>query len=591
MSGRIPQNFIDDLLGRVDIVELIDSYVPLKKQGREYVACCPFHGEKTPSFTVSPTKQFYHCFGCGAHGTALGFLMAYDHLHYIEAIEALAQKLGLEVPREGQDRPSVNYADDYDLLAQASEFYQKALRSHPRAIEYLKARGLSGQIAKDFGLGYAPAAWDPLTRHLRSHVSLERLVDTGLIIRTDEGRHYDRFRNRIMFPIRDRRGRVIGFGGRVLDDSSPKYLNSPETPLFHKGRSLYGWYESRKVSADLHSVVVVEGYMDVVALAQHDVKNAVATLGTATTREHIQQLYRTVSEIVFCFDGDRAGREAAWRAVQNLLPEYRDGLEARLVFLPEGEDPDSLVRKEGSDGWHQTIGKAMRLDQYLLSRFLDNQNLSGASGRARLVEHTKPILEKLADGVFKERLLDEIAKLAKLSVDRLFAPRVSVPETSRHRPDKFQIHRNPVRMAIAVLLNRPALATQVTFLNRLKTLRLPGISLLVEIIEIIQSEPHLNAAAVIERFRNSENHQHLLKLMKWKPPQAENGGLGQLFDDVMGWLEKRCYEQRAEELLSKERVKGLSSHEKDELQHLLSLLKRSAGINGQGVPVTSGAKV
>ncbi len=359
MAGLIPQSFIDDLMNRIDIVEVIDGRVPLKKTGREYTACCPFHNEKTPSFTVSPTKQFYHCFGCGAHGTAIGFLMEYEHLSFPESVEELARLAGVPMEYEGPspNEPVRRKKDEslYDLLAKVDQYYRQQLRQHPqsrRAVDYLKQRGVSGEIAAEFGLGFAPPGWDNLERQLGQSAEVrEKLVSTGMLIKKDSGGSYDRFRDRIMFPIRDRRGRTIAFGGRILPDNQEKgdkppakYLNSPETPLFHKGQELYGLYEARQALRDITRLMVVEGYMDVVALAQYGIRYAVATLGTATTEEHLHKLFRLTPEIVFCFDGDRAGREAAWRALNNALPVMREGRQIRFMFLPDGEDPDSYVR-------------------------------------------------------------------------------------------------------------------------------------------------------------------------------------------------------------------------------------------------------
>ena len=566
MPGRIPPKFIDELITRVDIVELIDGYVPLKRKGREYVACCPFHGEKTPSFTVSPQKQFYHCFGCGAHGTAIGFLMEYDHLNYVEAIETLAHSLNLEVPREGASVPADHTADDYELLAKAAEFYQQELRHHPPAIDYLKGRGLTGKIAVDYILGYAPAPWDRLKRQLQALTSLDQLVRIGLVIRTDDGRYYDRFRNRIMFPLRDMRGRVIGFGGRIIGEGTPKYLNSPETPLFHKGRSLYGWYEAHRALGKVDSVVVVEGYMDVVALAQYGVCNAVATLGTATTREHIRQIYRKAHEIIFCFDGDRAGRAAAWRALENLLPEFQDGVDARFMFLPEGEDPDSLIRGEGREGWLKRIASATPIDTYLLAKLQDEQVMKGAGARAQLVARARPLLNQLQQGVFKERLVIELGKIAGVSIEKLFATTPSVSSSSGLPSDKILVQRTPVRLAIALLLNHPALIRNIHALEWLKTLELPGVPLLIDIIETLRSNPHINSASIIERYRSSKYYQHLLKLMKWKSPHTEDDSL---FLDVMAMLEKKRRDQRTHQLLCKARNEDLSFDEKTELRELL----------------------
>ena len=362
---RIPQQFIEELLGRADIVELIDKRVPLKKQGREFAACCPFHNEKSPSFFVSPVKQFYHCFGCGAHGTALSFLIEYEHMEFPEAVRELASLVGMEMPQleRGEDKTSV-LAPLYEVLDRAARYYREQLKRAPQAIDYLKNRGLTGEIAAEFGLGYVPAGWDNLLKVVGTDSgSQQALLGAGMLIEKEgEHRFHDRFRERVMFPIRDSRGRIIGFGGRILDKGEPKYLNSPETALFHKGRELYGLYEARQALRDIPRLLVVEGYMDVVALAQYGLRYAVATLGTSTTEEHLKKLFRVAPEVVFCFDGDRAGRAAAWRALENALPEAQDGRQIRFLFLPDGEDPDTLVRKEGKDAFEKRIvGSALPL--------------------------------------------------------------------------------------------------------------------------------------------------------------------------------------------------------------------------------------
>jgi DNA primase len=348
MAEQIPRDFIDQLLNRVDIVDFIDSRITLrKKSGNNFFACCPFHNEKNPSFSVSQPKQFYYCFGCGAHGNAIDFLMQYDRLNFPEAIEALAKQVGMEVPKQSispqQAEKAAAQQSLYELLAQVAKFYQSQLRTHNRAIEYLKQRGVSGEIAKSFAIGVAPQGWDNLLQKIGQHAK-QALLEVGMLIKKEEGGCYDRFRDRIMFPIHDRRGRIIGFGGRIIDQGEPKYLNSPETPLFQKGHELYGLYQALQANRQLERIIVVEGYMDVIALFQHDITYAVATLGTATSSSHIERLLRHTAEIIFCFDGDQAGRSAAWRALQVTLPLMRDGIQVRFLFLPEGEDPDSLVR-------------------------------------------------------------------------------------------------------------------------------------------------------------------------------------------------------------------------------------------------------
>ena len=415
MKGRIPQNFIDDLVARADIVDVINARVPLKKKGREYTACCPFHNEKTPSFTVSQNKQFYHCFGCGAHGTALGFLMEYENLDFVDAIEALAAEYNLDVPRENIPEHLKSQKDErqniYDALEQCAKLYQQQLKETPRAIEYLKQRGLTGDIAKTYQLGYAPEGWSFIGDKLAGNpVTRKALLDSGVLIEKSADNYYDRFRDRIMFPITDKRGRIIGFGGRILDQGEPKYLNSPESIVFHKGLELYGLYEARKSVRDLKRIVIVEGYMDVVALAQHGISYAVASLGTATTREQIQTSFRSVREIIFCYDGDNAGIKAAWRALENALPILRDGMIARFLFLPSGEDPDTMVRKEGKEKFEQRLDSAMPLSDFLFQHLEQETDTSTQEGKARLAELAKPLLAKMPDSVFRDLLFEQLAK-------------------------------------------------------------------------------------------------------------------------------------------------------------------------------------
>src|SRR5512143_157141 len=421
MAGRIPQHFIDDRLARADIVEIIAARVPLKKAGRDYVACCPFHNEKTPSFSVSPSKQFYHCFGCGAHGTAIGFLMEYDHLDFIEAIKELAKHLGVQMPETRELTPAeqsrrAQEENIYDVLAEAARFYQAQLRQHPQApqaIDYLKNRGLSGEIAKEFAIGYAPAGWSNLLQALGQQ-RLKLLIDAGLVIEKEQGKYYDRFRERIMFPIRDRRGRVIGFGGRVLGDGTPKYLNSPETPVFHKGRELYGLFEARQSVRDWSRVLVVEGYMDTVALAQYGIRNVVATLGTAVTPEHLDLLFRNTSEVVFCFDGDHAGRQAAWRGLENALPAMHDGRQVRFIFLPEGEDPDTLVRRIGAEEFNKAIAAAVPLSEFMIEQLGQQIDLRSVDGQAQLVEKVRPLIARMPAGIYRTLMVERLAEWSHL---------------------------------------------------------------------------------------------------------------------------------------------------------------------------------
>ncbi|MBD3666844.1 MAG: DNA primase, partial [Kangiella sp.] len=496
--GLIPQHFIHELLARVDIVDLIDSRVPLKKAGANYKACCPFHGEKTPSFTVSQDKQFYHCFGCGVHGNAIGFLMEYDRLEFPDAVEELAAMMGMEVPREEtvSNAPKVD-TSLYDIMEKAANYYQQQLKSNKNAIEYLKGRGLSGEIAKQFAIGYVPGEWrnlETIFPKLQQDKKLQQqLVECGLMIRKDSSL-YDRFRDRIMFPIKDKRGRVIAFGGRVMGQGEPKYLNSPETPIFHKSNELYGLYQARQANRKLSRLLIVEGYMDVVALAQFGINHAVATLGTATTASHLQQLFRTTRELVLCFDGDRAGRDAALRAIEHGLPQMREGREIRLMFLPDGEDPDSMVRKVGKEQFEEMIGKATPLFEFILEHLSAQVDLSSVSGRGQLVHLAKPYLDKITDPIYHEFFSSALAEKAKLSESKLAAiieaPTQSQPsrKPTQSKPQSTKTNKT-LQLAITLLLQQPNLALSLKNYDWLLTLPDKGSKLLHQLLEIIHKTP------------------------------------------------------------------------------------------------------
>lgn len=464
----IPQSFIQDLLGRVDVVDVVDRQVKLKRAGANYVACCPFHSEKSPSFTVSPTKQFYHCFGCGAHGTAVGFLMEYSAMGFVEAVKELAQSVGMQVPEtrgEPDRRKAGGGGDLYEVLLQAAQFYRSQLKDSPRAIAYLKQRGLSGDIAKRFGIGYAPDGWQNLAAAFSDYDG-PLLGAAGLVKTNEEGRRYDVFRDRIMFPIVDVRGNVIGFGGRVLGDGEPKYLNSPETPVFEKGRELYGLYQARRAIRDANRVVVVEGYMDVVALAQHGIEYAVATLGTATTPLHVQKLLRQSEEIVFCFDGDEAGRRAAWRALEGSLAYLQDGKQMKFLFLPEGEDPDSYVRQNGREGLEGLFDRATPLSKFLLDGLASRVDLATAEGRARCLHEARPLLRQMQANLLRVQLLRELGEKCRLSPDEVAQACELAPKSVVSRPSEPRYSRaapTPLaRMLLRVLIANPSLATHVT---------------------------------------------------------------------------------------------------------------------------------
>ncbi len=590
--SRIPQHFIDELIARADIVELIGSRVPLKKQGKEFKACCPFHGEKTPSFTVVPDKQFYHCFGCGAHGTALGFLMEHDHLSFVEAVEELAERVGLEVPREVQPQAPRASATDalFGALNQANEFYRWTLSNSDRGRDYFKKRGLTGETAARFALGYAPDAWDALLKHMgNSELERSRLLQVGLIIERERKQgqdgppgYYDRFRDRVMFPIRDARGRTLGFGGRVLDKGEPKYLNSPETELFHKGRELYGLYEARQASRTLTRILVVEGYMDVVRLHQAGITYAVATLGTATTPEHLARIFRICSEVVFCFDGDRAGRAAAWRALENSLSQVREGRQIRFLFLPDGHDPDSLVGEEGKDRFEARLQQALPLSEYFLKHLSSQVDVQTLDGRARLGELAKPLLERIPAGLYRELLADEVAKVVRIDRSRL-AKSLGVDELKggeplQERPVEHRGarqasagRRNLVRQSIHLLVHYPQIADKVPDPAGIAGLDRPGIPLLLELIHSLQERPCATTGALLERWRERPDVEHLSKLAALECHIPDPAGAAKELVGAIRHLADEGAFVRREHLLSKHAREGLSEAEKVELQALLRM--------------------
>ncbi len=555
MAGQIPTQFIDELLARIDIVDVIDARVALKKAGKNLHACCPFHNEKTPSFTVSPDKQFYHCFGCGAHGTAIGFLMEYDQLSFPEAIQELADQVGMTVPTTQQANLSPAKQNLYDLMDKVGRYYVHQLHNHPQRqpfVDYLKQRGLSAKTIETFGLGMAPDGWDNVLKTFGSNPQVtKQLLDGGLLIKNDKGRTYDRFRNRIMFPIRDRRGRVIGFGGRVMDDSTPKYLNSPETPIFHKGTELYGLYQARKANRRLERILIVEGYMDVIALAEFGINNAVATLGTSTTADHLRVLLRTAPEVVFCFDGDRAGRDAAWRAAENALPMLGGNQQLKFMFLPEGEDPDSLVRNQGPEAFNRRVEMALNYSDFFFETLCSRVDVNSMDGRARLVEMTKPYLKHVPAGVYRDMLEQRLAEITKTNMAtlnrHLEKPAQPARKTTR-KPSTATM--TPIRMAITMVLQYPILAREIDKLEALAQVNQPGINIFIELVETLHQHPHLTTAALLERWRDKENGAHLQKLAL-QPLTLSADALKHELTGIVSRLIKEARQQRIHELTSK----------------------------------------
>lgn len=631
MAGLIPQRFIDDLLNRTDIVEVVGSRVHLKKTGKNYSACCPFHQEKTPSFSVSPDKQFYYCFGCGAGGNALSFLMEHDHLDFPQAVEDLAKRAGLDVPREdarpGQRPRQSGDSPLYPLLEAAAGYYRQALKSHPArqaAVDYLKGRGLSGVIARDFGLGFAPPGWDNLMKHLGGDsLQQKALIDAGLLIENaDSGKRYDRFRDRVMFPIRDSRGRVIAFGGRVLGDDKPKYLNSPETPVFHKGQELYGLYEARKSSRDLDEILVVEGYMDVIALAQQGLRNAVATLGTATSEEHIKRLFRVVPSLLFCFDGDSAGRNAAWRALESCLPNLQDGRRVRFLFLPEGEDPDSLVRREGTDAFRARIHQqAQPLADYFFRHLMEEADPSTLEGKAHLATLAMPLIERLPGANLRALMRQRLGELTGLDpatlgehAERPSAPPAHLGHDAAAPPASAQPWRDPraggdewkgarswqrreppailpprrgagvespTLGALRTLLHHPQLAQKVEDAGHFAAEDDTYAQLLVSLLESLQKHPQQNSLQLLARWHGTEQGR-LLRSLAEKEWLISRDNLEQQFFDTITTLAARQRERSLEGLLRKARHSELSAEEKLRLRDLLSRSTSSASPGPSG---------
>ena len=586
MAGRIPQDFIDDLMSRTDIVEVIDERVPLKKKGKDFMACCPFHAEKTPSFSVSQEKQFYYCFGCGAHGTSLGFLMDFGQLDFLEAVEDLARRAGVQVPRQSDDGGELEQRRVlFEVLEKAGEYFRRQLAEHPdreRAVQYLRSRDLSPAVSREFELGFAPPGWDNVCSALGTTASArEALNKAGLSIVKSGGRPYDRFRDRVVFPIHDRRGRILGFGGRVLDDEDePKYLNSPETPVFHKGRGLYGLRQAQEACRKTNRILVVEGYMDVLALNQHGVAYAVATLGTAATREHMEQLFRAAYQVIFCFDGDTAGRRAAWRALETALPLMTDGRQANFLFLPDGEDPDSFIRTHGGELFEERVAQAPNLSRFFYDHLSAEVDTTTPEGQARLVETARPLLAKLPDGVFRKKMLSRLGEITEL--DPADFPRdLTRLNKKPGQAGGGQAKANPtarsttplVRTAVTLLLQHPRLAALAPAPDGLGQLKLPGTVLLMEMLDFLRTRPHLNTGGVLEHFRSHESFPHLQRLAA-HPPLVVGEGIEDEWCGALNQLEKQLEKQFADQLVD-QRLKefGDKKHPADPSKSKIQQLK------------------
>ena len=607
MAGLIPQTFIDDLLDRVDIVDVVNSRVPLKKTGKSHKACCPFHEEKSPSFTVAQDKQFYYCFGCGAGGNALSFIMEFDRIDFLPAVELLAKNVGMEIPREAVANPKAKqHRDDlYSVVTEADNFYRQKLRAAEAkpAVEYLKGRGLTGKIAAQFGIGYAPQGWDNLLKVAGiSEEKVKLLADSGmLVVKPEEKKQYDRFRHRIMFPIRDQRGRTLGFGGRVLDDSTPKYLNSPETPIFHKGRELYGLYEARQALKEIPYLLMVEGYMDVIALAQFGIHNAVATLGTALTENHLQKLFRYTSEIIFCFDGDSAGRRAASRSLDIALPEMRDGVTAKFLFLPEGEDPDTMVRNLGAEKFQTQIQNATPLSEFLFEEMAEGIDIETGEGKAKLSKLIAPKINQIPAGVFKQLMLEELSRKTSIAVDDLktyvgsHATKASQPiepspaYNEESSPQNWEpapvpaeddygvselspiektskIRLTPIKHLTALLINHPQLAEHVDSTKLLDSSSDTDTQLFLKLLNVVQSNPQYKPSHIFAywhgTYSGSQETQILQDLAAselYHPPSGTGRDDNQEFCDALSHVLKEAFYQlpaneKATHLLGEEKL-------------------------------------
>ncbi len=614
MPGRITQKFLDDLLDRVDIVEVVDRRVKLKKTGKNYSACCPFHDEKTPSFSVNPDKQFYYCFGCGAGGNALGFVMDYENIDFPQAVENLAGTVGMTVEREevrgDRDRgvPQQTSKPLYELLEQASAFYQHQLRKHPqanRAVDYLKQRGLTGVIAKQFDLGFAPPGWDNLLTALGTDdQAKERLEQTGMVVKNEAGRIYDRFRDRVVFPIRDQRGRVIAFGGRVLGDDKPKYLNSPETDVFHKGRELYGLYQAKQANRNLDRILVVEGYMDVIALAQSGITNATATLGTATSKTHLERIYRLCPEVVFCFDGDEAGRKAAFRAMESALPCMQDGRQARFLFLPEGEDPDTMVRTHGAEHFTSLVSSAQPLETFLFESLATGVDLGSMDGRARLSKLALPHIRQIPEGVYRQLMFQELATRTGLELNSLMqleAPPtpVDIPEPppqydegyaevepNESQPRKRAVlaahqqgYGNIAQSAIALLLHRPEIAGLANSAD-LAELAGEDVALLSQVLELLQKRPDSNTAMLLGHWYGTPEGE-LLNRLAGQERLIPSAGIEQQFTDTIAALANKPHQAKLEAQVDKLKSSNYAEVSELEKQQLLQALEQKRLLDAQ----------
>jgi len=561
MAGRISQAVIDDLLSRIDIIEIIQPRVSLVKKGQNHQARCPFHDEKTPSFTVSQHKQFYYCFGCGAHGNAINFLMNYDRMEFLDALSLLASHAGIELEQENTPAPDPKREALYPLMNEVAIAYQKALRHSQAAVTYLKTRGLTGQTAKDYAIGYAVEEWD----HLAKAFDTQMLINAGMVIQKNKGKIYDRFRHRIMFPIRDIRGRVIAFGGRSLNDDLPKYLNSPETTIFHKSNELYGLYEARKAHNKLQRLLIVEGYMDVIVLGQHELRYATATLGTAVNSKHIQTCLRYTNELVFCFDGDNAGKKAAWKALTICLPMLRDDIHVRFLFLPEGEDPDSLIQKIGKMEFESLIKNSSPLSDVFFKTMSQEFPITSMDAKAQYANKALQYINTMPKGIFHQLMKKELATRLSVPIHEIdhFEPQSTTKISSKKGT------LNPAQLASALLLQQPQLASLVTDTEFLEMLDIDGKSMLCYLLEQFQSQPELTAGKLLASSLTQEQKQRIAEMAAIEFPFDQNGFQTE-FQGTLKRLHEFHIKKQTNHLIQKAKTATLSDAEKSTLQNLLA---------------------
>ncbi|MGQ0287113.1 DNA primase [Pasteurellaceae bacterium 22721_9_1] len=580
MSGMIPRSFINDIIAKADIVDVVSSRIKLKKAGtHNYQACCPFHHEKTPSFSVSKNKQFYHCFGCGAHGNAIGFLMEYDKLEFVEAVEELASMLGLDVPREESrkdGKPAISYQtkrDLYQLMQEITALYQAQLPKYPEAQAYLQQRGLSSEIIQRFAIGFVPDRFDLVLRQFgQNQEEQTRLFALGMLKRSERGKAYDTFRHRIMFPIRDKRGRVIAFGGRVIGEGTPKYLNSSETVTYHKGNELYGLFEVLQCNDEPEKLLVVEGYMDVVALAQFGVDYAVAALGTATTPEQINQMFRVTEQVVCCYDGDNAGRAAAWRALENALPYLEDGRQLKFVFLPDGEDPDTYIRQYGKQQFEEYLENAQSLSDFLFEHLLLDVKLDSKEGKTKLAALAIPLISRIPGEMLRIYLRNILAnKLGLIDPNMIDSLLPKAQETKSAIKKMPEVKRTPMRILIALLLQKPALANLEYDVSIFSSLNEPGLELFDNLTALCRENLGISLGQILEYFRDSEYYQPLEILATWDHLISEQN-IDETFSETLAFLFAKIVNTRVEQLIAKQREQGLDETEKLELVQLLKNL-------------------